>query len=95
MERFDYDPGVDNFPDVYIRDHATGVQFELEDMEELREGAVLSLDIERESCVNSHMRDTDCSAGSGQTTCGSEIRVDHGRNEAGAQGDEDGFGSVA
>jgi hypothetical protein len=34
-----------------------------------------------------------CSAGSGQTTCGSEIRVDHGRNEAGAQGDEDGFGS--
>lgn len=47
MERFDYDPGVDNFPDVYIRDPATGVQFELEVMDDLRDGTVLSLDIER------------------------------------------------
>ncbi len=49
MERFEYDPGVEDFPAIYIRDHRTGVQFELEDMEDLREGSLLSLNIERES----------------------------------------------
>jgi len=49
MEKFEYDPGVENFPDVYLRDHATGVQFELEDTDDMREGSLLSLDIERES----------------------------------------------
>lgn len=48
MERFEYDPGMEDFPDVYLRDNRTGVQFELEDMEDLREGCVLSLNIERE-----------------------------------------------
>ena len=48
MERFEYDPGMEDFPDVYIRDNRTGVQFELEDMDDLREGCVLSLNIERE-----------------------------------------------
>jgi hypothetical protein len=48
MERFEYDPGLEDFPEVYIRDNRTGVQFELEDMEDLKEGCVLSLDIERE-----------------------------------------------
>ena len=47
MERFEYDPGMENFPDVYTRDNRTGVQFELESMGDLREGCVLSLDIER------------------------------------------------
>lgn len=49
MERFEYDPGKEDFPEVYIRDYKTGVQFELEDMDDLREGTVLSLNIERES----------------------------------------------
>ena len=49
MERFEYDPGKEDFPEVYIRDHRTGVQFELEDMDDLTEGTVLSLNIERES----------------------------------------------
>ena len=48
MERFEYDPGKEDFPEVYIRDYKTGVQFELEDMDDLREGTVLSLNIERE-----------------------------------------------
>lgn len=48
MERFEYDPGLEDFPEVYIRDNRTGVQFELEEMEDLKEGCVLSLDIERE-----------------------------------------------
>lgn len=46
MERFEYDPGLDDFPEMYLRDNRTGVQFELEDMEDLREGCVLSLNIE-------------------------------------------------
>ena len=49
MERFEYDPGKEDFPEVYIRDYKTGVQFELEDMDDLRAGTVLSLNIERES----------------------------------------------
>ena len=52
MERFEYDPGMENFPDVYTRDNRTGVQFELESMEDLSEGCVLSLDIER-TCISS------------------------------------------
>jgi hypothetical protein len=51
MERFDYDPGMEDFPDVYVRDNRTGVHFELEDMEDLKEGATLSLSIERECGV--------------------------------------------
>ncbi len=49
MERFEYDPGMEDFPDVYLRDNRTGVQFELEEMDDLRDGCVLSLNIERES----------------------------------------------
>jgi hypothetical protein len=49
MERFEYDPGKEDFPEVYIRDPRTGVQFELEDIDDLTEGTVLSLNIERES----------------------------------------------
>ncbi|WWC57870.1 uncharacterized protein I303_100405 [Kwoniella dejecticola CBS 10117] len=40
MERFEYDPGMEDFPDVYIRDNRTGVQFELEDMDELKDGSL-------------------------------------------------------
>lgn len=49
MERFEYDPGKEDFPEVYIRDPTTGVQFELEDVDDVRDGTVLSLNIERES----------------------------------------------
>lgn len=48
MERFEYDPGMEDFPDVYIKDPKTGVQYELEDMEDVKDGCVLALDIERE-----------------------------------------------
>ena len=48
MERFEYDPGMEDFPDVYVRDNRTGVQYELEDTEDLREGYLLSLNIEGE-----------------------------------------------
>ncbi|WWC67062.1 uncharacterized protein I206_100969 [Kwoniella pini CBS 10737] len=58
MERFEYDPGMEDFPDVYIRDNRTGVQFELEDMDELKDGCVLSLNIEPLDQVKQHFDTT-------------------------------------
>lgn len=49
MEKFEYDSGLDDFPDVYVRDPVSGVGYELEDMDDVRQGSVLSLNIERES----------------------------------------------
>jgi hypothetical protein len=48
MEKFEFDPGRGDFPNVYIRDPRTGVQYELEDMDDVGEGTMLGLDIERE-----------------------------------------------
>lgn len=48
MERFEYDPGMEDFPDVYIKDPKTGVQYELEDMDDVKDSCMLCLDIERE-----------------------------------------------
>ena len=48
VDRFSYSPGQDNFPAIYIRDPASGVQYELEDMDEVKEKCLLSLNIERE-----------------------------------------------
>jgi hypothetical protein len=49
LDRFSYNPGKENFPAIYIRDPSSGVQYELEDMEEVKEKCLLSLNIERES----------------------------------------------
>lgn len=47
VDKFSYSPGQDNFPAIYIRDPASGVQYELEDMDEVKEKCLLSLNIER------------------------------------------------
>jgi hypothetical protein len=47
LDRFSYNPGKGNFPAIYIRDPASGIQYELEDMDELKEKCLLSLNIER------------------------------------------------
>lgn len=49
VDRFAYNPGQDNFPAIYIRDGNSGVQYELEDIDEIKNGALLSLNIERTS----------------------------------------------
>jgi hypothetical protein len=48
MDKFSYSPGMDSFPAIYIRDGSSGIQYELEDMEEIKERCLLSLNIERE-----------------------------------------------
>ena len=47
VDKFSYSPGQDNFPAIYIRDPSSGVQYELEDMDEVKEKCLLSLNIER------------------------------------------------
>lgn len=47
VDKFSYNPGLDNFPAIYIRDPASGVQYELEDTEDVKEKCLLSLNIER------------------------------------------------
>ncbi|ORX33551.1 actin interacting protein 3-domain-containing protein [Kockovaella imperatae] len=54
MEKFEYDPGMEDFPDVYLRDSQTGVQYELEDIDDLKEGCLLSLNIEPLDQVKQH-----------------------------------------
>ena len=48
MDKFSYSPGMDSFPAIYIRDGSSGIQYELEDMDEIKESCLLSLNIERE-----------------------------------------------
>ena len=56
VDKFAYNPRMENFPAIYIRDPSSGVQYELEDIDEVKEKCLLSLNIERES--SSHSRGT-------------------------------------
>jgi len=51
VDRFSYNPGLENFPAIYIRDPSSGVQYELEDTTEVKEKCLLSLNIERKSAL--------------------------------------------
>ena len=46
--KFSYSPGMDSFPAIYVRDGSSGIQYELEDMDGIKENCLLSLNIERE-----------------------------------------------
>lgn len=50
-EKFAYNPGMSDFPAIYLRDPKSGIQYELEDLDEVKEGSVLSLNIERK-CID-------------------------------------------
>ena len=58
MDKFSYSPGMDSFPAIYIRDGSSGIQYELEDMDEIKEKCLLSLNIERE-CSNLNLAPCD------------------------------------
>lgn len=49
VDKFSYSPGQGNFPDIYIRDPSSGVMYELEDVEEVKDKCLLSLNIDRMS----------------------------------------------
>ena len=52
VDKFSYNPGQDNFPAIYIRDPSSGVQYELEDMDEIKDRCLLSLNIERKHNID-------------------------------------------
>jgi hypothetical protein len=48
MSKFDYAPeGMELFPDVYIKDPISGVAYHLEDLEDIKRDALLSLNLDR------------------------------------------------
>ncbi|CUA78162.1 Actin-interacting protein 3 homolog [Schizosaccharomyces pombe 972h-] [Rhizoctonia solani] len=55
VEKFQYNPGLDNFPDIYIRDPASQVMYELEDINEVKEKSLLSLNIEPLGQIKQHI----------------------------------------
>ena len=59
VDKFQYNPGTTDFPGIYIRDPSSGVQYELEDVEEVHDKCLLSLNIERKS--NPHRYPLPCS----------------------------------
>ncbi|RUP50212.1 actin interacting protein 3-domain-containing protein [Jimgerdemannia flammicorona] len=59
IERFEYNPRQDNFPSIYIRDPVTQVSYELEDLGEIGENSVLSLNIEEVAFENLQKQITD------------------------------------
>lgn len=50
IDRFAYSPGKDDFPAIYIKDPFSGVTYELENLHDVTEGCLLTLNIERECC---------------------------------------------
>ncbi|EGN95032.1 hypothetical protein SERLA73DRAFT_170917 [Serpula lacrymans var. lacrymans S7.3] len=55
VDKFTYNPGLENFPAIYIRDPSSGVQYELEDMDEVKEKCLLSLNIEPLDQIKQHI----------------------------------------
>ena len=45
IERFNYSSGLNDFPSIYIRDPSLNVQYELENLEEVTNKTVLSLNV--------------------------------------------------
>ncbi|GAA5923492.1 formin-mediated actin nucleation enhancer [Sporobolomyces koalae] len=55
VERFQYNPGISGWPEIYLRDPEAGVSYELEDMDEVLPGSVLSLNIDTVEQVKQHI----------------------------------------
>ncbi|GAA5909043.1 formin-mediated actin nucleation enhancer [Sporobolomyces salmoneus] len=55
VEKFQYNPGISGWPEIYLRDPEAGVSYELEEMEEVVPGSVLSLNIDTVEQVKQHI----------------------------------------
>jgi hypothetical protein len=55
MDRFSYSPGKDDFPAIYVKDVNSGVTYEMEDLTEIGDGTVLTLNIEPLDQVKQHL----------------------------------------
>lgn len=55
MDKFSYSPGKEDFPTIYVKDAHSGVSYELEDLTELADGTVLTLNIEPLDQMKQHL----------------------------------------
>ncbi|MBW0483558.1 hypothetical protein O181_023273 [Austropuccinia psidii MF-1] len=55
MDRFQYNSGLDNFPEIYLRDPQSGIQYLLEDLSDVKDRVVLSLNIDALDQVKTHI----------------------------------------
>ncbi|GAA5961258.1 hypothetical protein JCM3765_002887 [Sporobolomyces pararoseus] len=55
VEKFQYNPGISGWPEIYLKDPEAGVSYELEDLEEVVQGSVLSLNIDTVEQVKQHI----------------------------------------
>ncbi|KAH9022073.1 actin interacting protein 3-domain-containing protein [Lactarius deliciosus] len=55
VDKFAYNPGQEDFPAIYIRDPSSGVQYELEDTDEVKDKCLLSLNIEPLDQIKKHI----------------------------------------
>ncbi|KAG0364051.1 Bud site selection protein 6 [Gamsiella multidivaricata] len=46
MEKFQYNPGQDDFPTIYVKDPNTNIHYELESLADVRQNAFLSLNVD-------------------------------------------------
>lgn len=55
VDQFAYSPGMDDFPEIYIKDPSSGIQYQLEDLDDVHEKSLLTLNIEPLDQVKQHM----------------------------------------
>ncbi|KAG1864863.1 actin interacting protein 3-domain-containing protein [Suillus subluteus] len=55
VDKFSYNPGLENFLAIYTRDPSSGVQCELEDIKKVKEKCLLSLNIEPLDQIKQHI----------------------------------------
>ncbi|RHZ75741.1 hypothetical protein Glove_209g164 [Diversispora epigaea] len=55
IEKFQYNPGMDDFPNIYIKDPQIGILYELEDLEEVKNNSILSLNVKVLEQVKKHI----------------------------------------
>lgn len=59
VSKFDYSPeGMELFPEVYIKDPASGIAYQLEDLEDIKSGTLLSLNVDPLDQVKQHFDNT-------------------------------------
>lgn len=55
VEKFQYHPGLEDFPTIYLMDPVVNVRYELEDLSEVRMRSIVSLNIDTVQQVKSHI----------------------------------------
>ncbi|CAG8545341.1 6948_t:CDS:10 [Diversispora eburnea] len=55
IEKFQYNPGLDDFPNIYIKDPKIGILYELEDLGEVKNNSILSLNVKVLEQVKKHI----------------------------------------